>query len=271
VKQIPNRLGLMVRLSVSDNTADLIKGLDSLQRKQLPFALSRSINSIGIGISQNESEETKKVFHNPIPFTVGKPNKAGAINAFPVRFGNKKSPAATVSIHPLRAKYLHFEITGATFTKANNAGHAVRVPTSKIKLNKYGNLAKGAQKRLLAKKYTKGGTRHNTTFAGVPKGGRFAGQAGIWRRYGTGHLRDRSEDGRNMDGRIGLTRLVSWVGGSTHRPIFNFYGVAAKIINASFDRVVQAELRNALWTANMQAQKSSGTRLRWRNGGLYSG
>ena len=270
MKQIPNRLGLMVRLSVSDNTADLIKGLDSLQRKQLPFALSRSINSIAIGISQNESEETKKVFHSPIPFTVGKPNKAGAINDFPVRFGNKKSLPATVSIHPLRAKYLHFVITGETFTKANNAGHAVRVP-AKIKLNKYGNLAKGAQKRLLAKKYAKGGKRHNTTFAGVPKGGRFAGQAGIWRRYGTGHLRDRSEDGRSMDGRVGLTRLVSWVDGSTHRPIFNFYGIAAKIIYDSFDRVVQAELRNALRTANLQPGMTSKTRLRWRNGGLYVG
>ena len=94
---------------------------------------------------------------------------------------------------PTQAEYLRFQIEGGTRTPK---GRAIAVPTSNVKLNRYGNLAggQGRIKRLLAKKNVFQGT--------------IGGVAGIWQRPKRGK-RSRGDSGTDRPIRLGSYWLLT--------------------------------------------------------------
>lgn len=56
--------------NVSLDINPLIKSLDALKLVQVPFATSLALNAIAKDVRDAEKEEMKKVFDNPVPFTL---------------------------------------------------------------------------------------------------------------------------------------------------------------------------------------------------------
>ena len=95
------------------------------------------------------------------------------------------------------------------------------MPTSNVKLNRYGNLAggKGRIKRLLAKKNTFQGT--------------IGGVAGVWQRPKRGK---RSRGGSGTIGQSGLKLLVAYESSAQYQPRFDFYGIAERSVRANIGK-----------------------------------
>ena len=129
-----------------------------------------------------------------------------------------------VYIMDKQAEYLRLQIEGGTRTPS---GRAIAVPTSNVKLNKYGNLigGQGRIKRLLNRKDTFQGT--------------IGGVAGVWRRPKQGK---RSRGGSGTIGPSGLKLLVAYESRTHYRPSFDFYGIARrsvpKIVGREMDKAI---------------------------------
>ena len=120
-----------------------------------------------------------------------------------------------VYLMPTQAEYLRYQIEGGTRTPK---GTAIAVPTSNVKLNRYGNLAggQGRIKRLLAKKNTFQGTIN--------------GVAGVWQRP------KRGKRSRGGSGTIGQSGLKCWSLTKAPRsisPRFDFYGIAQRSVRTN--------------------------------------
>ena len=141
-----------------------------LERKQMPFAAALGLSMTAKKVMKVEQRMMVKQLDRPTPFTVKGVRWQGA-NKADFKLGRLHS---RVYLMPKQAEYLSFQIEGGTRTPK---GTAIAVPTSNIKLNRYGNLAggQGRIKRLLAKKNTFQGTIN--------------GVAGIWQRPKRGRQR----------------------------------------------------------------------------------
>ena len=132
---------------------------------------------------------------------------------------------------PTQAEYLRFQIEGGTRTPK---GTAIAVPTSNVKLNRYGNLAggQGRIKRLLAKK---------NTFQGTIKG-----VAGVWQRTKRGK---RSRGGSGTIGQSGLKLLVAYENSTQYQPRFDFYGIGERSVRSNVAKEMDKAIARALRSA----------------------
>lgn len=136
--------------TVSLDINPLIKRLDALKLVQVPFATSLALNAIAKDIRDAEKEEMKKVFNNPVPFT---------LNSVKIpKYSTKKDLQVRIQISEDGAKgnapadYLLPVIKGGDayatrFQKSLRAKGVLRagqfaIPTQSdfLKTNKYGNV-----------------------------------------------------------------------------------------------------------------------------------
>ena len=108
------------------------------------------------------------------------------------------------------------------------------MPTSNVKLNRYGNLAggQGRIKRLLAKKNVFQGT--------------IGGVAGIWQRPKRGK-RSRGDSG--TIGQSGLKLLVVYESSTQYQPRFDFYGIGARSVRTNISKEMDKAIARALQSA----------------------
>ena len=132
---------------------------------------------------------------------------------------------------PKQAEYLHFQIEGGTRTPK---GTAIAVPTSNVKLNRYGNLAggQGRIKRLLAKKNTFQGTIN--------------GVAGVWQRPKRGK---RSRGGSGTIGQSGLKLQVAYESTMQYHPLYDFYDIAQRSVRTHIGKEMDKAIGRALRSA----------------------
>ena len=136
--------------TISLDINPLIKRLDALKLVQVPFATSLALNAIAKDIRDAEKEEMKKVFNNPVPFT---------LNSVKIpKYSTKKDLQVRIQISEDGAKgnapadYLLPVIKGGNayatrFQKSLRAKGVLRagqfaIPTQSdfLKTNKYGNV-----------------------------------------------------------------------------------------------------------------------------------
>ena len=136
--------------TVSLDINPLINRLDALKLVQVPFATSLALNAIAKDVRDAEKEEMKKVFNNPVPFT---------LNSVKIKkYSTKKDLEARLEISDDGAKgnapadYLLPVIKGGNayatrFQKSLRAKGVLRagqfaIPTQSdfLKTNKYGNV-----------------------------------------------------------------------------------------------------------------------------------
>lgn len=150
--------------NISRNTREVRRGLNDVARRQIPFATSLAINEVLGDIRKNWEKALRKGLDRPTPFTM---------KAFAMRRATKRSLTGAVFAKRIQNDYLTRLEDGGTRQPKRRA---ILVPVG-LRLNKYGNMPRGAVKRTVAKP---------KTFSGRPKG---RSAAGIWERRAGNKLR----------------------------------------------------------------------------------
>jgi hypothetical protein len=193
----------------------------------MPFAAALGLTMTAKKVAKVEQRMMVRQLDRPTPFTIKCVRWQGA-NKADFKTGRLHS---RVYLMPTQAEYLRFQIEGGTRTPK---GTAIAVPTSNVKLNRYGNLAggQGRIKRLLAKKNTFQGTIN--------------GVAGIWQRPKRGK---RSSGGSGTMGQSGLKLLVAYESSTQYQPRFDFYGIAQRSVRTNIGKEMDKAIGRALRSA----------------------
>lgn len=101
--------------------------------KQVEFASVLAANAIAADVKTGVERQLKADIDRPTPFTQ---------KAFKITRANKRTKTATVSIKPVQAGYLKYQIEGGT-----RSAKSLVIPRKKA-ANKYGNLPRGKLKKL---------------------------------------------------------------------------------------------------------------------------
>lgn len=194
-----------MHLSVASNLRDVERDLSDVGRKQLPFATSLALNEMADELAQEETDRLDKALDRPTPFTK---------RAWAVRRSAKRNLTATVYARRIQAAYLSALEDGGERTPT---GRALVLP-AKLRVNKFGNLPRGATKRAVAKP---------KTFSGTPRGAGGRGP-GVFERRGKK-----------------LVKLVSYADRAKYRPQLGFEDAARKLVARRFPAKLEAALIRA--------------------------
>jgi len=190
----------------------------------MPFAAALGLSMTAKKVAKVEQRMMVRQLDRPTLFTIKCVRWQGASkNDF--KTGRLRS---RVYLMPTQAESLRYQIEGGTRTPK---GTAIAVPTSNVKLNRYGNLAggQGRIKRLLAKKNVFQGT--------------IGGVAGIWQRPKRGK---RSRGGSGTIGQSGLKLLVAYESSTQYQPRFDFYGIGARSVRTNISKEMDKAVTKAL-------------------------
>lgn len=202
---------------------DFERGLNRLERKQLPFAASLALNQTVLDIKGNTERRLTKDLDRPTPFT-----KRGI---FTTR-STKRNLVAEVGFKNIQAKYLRWQQDGGTrYPK----GRAIVVPVASVvgfKRNKYGNMTRNAVKRAL---------NDPRNFSGTVKG-----VAGIWRRPKRGKQR---KGANGAKGNNTLTLLAAYRSSARYTSKMDFEGGAYKTAKVRLPHNLQVSFAKAMTTS----------------------
>lgn len=124
-----------MQIKVSNNLKDvkrIIKGFE----KQLPYATKLAIDETLKSVKKAVEEQLNKDIDRPTPFTK---------KAFQLTRAKKTALYGSVSIKPIQAEYLQYQIKGGK-RKAKSKSPVI-IPR-KTQRNKYGNLPRGKLKKI---------------------------------------------------------------------------------------------------------------------------
>ena len=196
-----------MKIDIRADIKSATKGLSRVQKKQIPFATALALNDAAFGARKELRKQAEKKFENPTPFT---------LNGFQVVKAKKKELTSIIYVESKRYKYMKFQIFGGTRMPERKA---IVVPTSRMPLNKYGNMTKNKIKTILAKPNVV-----STTINGRP---------GIFQTDRKGRTK----------------RLVSYKDSVTYKPRFNFEKIVKGYVGNTFNRHMEKRLNAALATA----------------------
>lgn len=202
----------MVDLNITSNVRQVERGLSTFARRQLPFAVALAINATLKDIKRNTEKRLRQRLDRPARFT---------LMAFAIRFAAKRKLRGSVFAKDKQAAYLTWAESGGTRTPK---GRAIVVPVGQ-RLNKHGNMPKGAIKRVL---------NSGKAFSGVPRGGNRPG--GIYQRMGRG-------------GRKALRLLIHYTSRADYRKRLGFQDGARKTANKRLPHHLYRAMARALRTA----------------------
>lgn len=195
-----------MNISVKADIKKATAKLRGAQRKQIPFAVAAALTQTAWDVAKEESRQLSLKLDRPTRFT---------LKSFEVKKATKHHLVSTVSIKPIQANYLRYQINGGI---RSPKGKAIAVPTG-VKLNRYGNMKRHQVAALLS---------DPDNFSGE-----INGHSGIW------HRRD--------DG--GLDLLVAWEQTATYRQRFPFLKIGKGKARGVVARNLRRSLNRALRTA----------------------
>lgn len=203
----------------------LTNNLNSMQRRQIPFAMSKTLNQLAFQVAkQTMPKKVDQTFDGgATPFT-----KRG----FKYAKSTKNRLYADVFIDEAQAKYMKFMIAGGTRLPEKRA---ILVATKKSRLNKYGNIPRGTLQQMIDDR--------SKFFKGKPRGKPNAPE-GIWERYGR-----RGQQGSGGQ-RIRLVAL--YTNEAQYKPLFPFGKFTEGVVfsrNDGFAVKFRKNLADALSTA----------------------
>jgi hypothetical protein len=177
-------------------------------REQVPFATSLAINETLTDIHADEERRLPLVLDRPTNFT-----RRGLM----VRRSSKRKLAGEVRYKDIQRQYLMKQETGGV---RRPSGKALVVPVNQ-RLNKFGNLSRGAIKRLMARP---------DVFSGQVNG-----VGGIWQRP------------RKKGGRLKL--LIAYEPKATYRPRLRFEANAMSVARRRMRENMAMAMRRAIRSA----------------------
>jgi hypothetical protein len=220
-----------MQIDIRSDVKDLTKSLNRIQRKQIPFATSRAINTLAFDVRKTLQDGLDIHMDRPTPYTkrgvqVEKSTKKDLVAEVGFRsktFGKGRGEAT-------QASYMKRQIEGGT-RKARSKAIPVPVPKN-LKTNKYGSIVRGKVKRLLQDK--------DKYFSGVPKG--IPDAPGIWQRMPANSKRKKNRGGK-------IRMVIAWEPKTQYKSRFPFKRIVETTIKTNFRRRFDFELREALKTA----------------------
>ena len=218
-----------MEISVKTDIKKATRRLNSIQRKQIPFAVAGALTDTAFDSRKAVQVQLPKKLKNPVKWTINgvlveKANKKhGAHMRSSVYFADGSKKAGN------RAKYMKYQVEGGT---RHPARRAVLVPVNAT-LNKFGNMPNGYIKKIMARP---------DTFSGTIKG-----VSCIWQR---GHISKRGKwSNRNKSRGSNIRLLVRYEDKVSYRPRFPFQKIVAGVARNKFGRNFNRRLAAALRTA----------------------
>ena len=222
-----------MKISIKTNIAEVTKDFTRVQKKQIPFAASQTLNQLAFDLTKRQGKgELGKATATTFDKKRGKGSTAFTQKNFFFEKSTKESLTAWIFWDSKNADYMKFQVAGGTrFPKTK----ALRVTTkhSNKYLDAYGNFKKGAISEMLEDKAK--------FFSGTPKGGRSRSE-GIWERYG----RSTKRGGQK------IRKVASYTDTASYRPLFPFGSIASNFVfsqSGGFESKFQENLRRALASA----------------------
>ena len=219
-----------MQISVKTDVKELTKSLNRIQRKQIPFATSKALNTVAFDVRKMLQDGLDIHMDRPTPYT-----KRGV----QVEKSTKKKLVAEVGFRSksfgkgqgstTQASYMKRQIEGGT-RKARSKAIPVPVPKN-LKTNKYGSIVRGKIQKLLADK--------DKYFSGIPKG--ISDAPGIWQRMPANSKR------KKPGGKIRM--VIAWEPKTQYSKRFPFKRIVETTVKTNFRKRFDFELREALKTA----------------------
>ncbi|MGV6848564.1 MAG: hypothetical protein ACWA5A_09315 [Marinibacterium sp.] len=207
-------------LKIKDNIAEFERGLSDIARRQVPFAVALALNDTAADVERAWRAHLQERLDRPTPFTLRGMFKARA---------SKRTLTAVVGFKRIQSEYLRLQAEGGTRFPM---GRALVLPVGQ-KLNRYGNIPRGAVRRSLAR---------DDTF--VASGGKSETQhlaPGVYRRPKRGSYRR----GRSKPPQL----LISFKGSARYGRTLDLQSVAMSRALASFPDHFRRRFIEAMNTA----------------------
>lgn len=204
------------------------KSLRSLANKQIPFAAAKAINDTMFDVYRAEGKALGKFIDRPRPFTT---------KAYKVVKADKRRLAAYLKTKQIQEGYLQWAVYGGQRAPKKTANV---VPVEQ-RVNQYGNMPRGAVKRMLADK--------QRFFSGVPRGQQ--GVAGIWKRTNkhTPKVKRNGKSTPNKPRYAKLRLMVAYEGPVDYDKRLPFYEIANDTVRRVFRRRIMLASAYAMRTA----------------------
>ena len=196
-------------ISVRADIKGAVRYLNNIQKKQIPFATSQALNDVAFDARKALQAQALKKLDKPTRFT---------INGFQVKKSTKRNLTAVVFIEAKRWKYLKYQVLGGT---RRPKGKAIGLPTSNVKLNKFGNVP-GKRRGLVKNK-----RQFIATIGGI---------TGVWEKRG---------GKRNPQLRL----MHAMEPNAQYRKRFPFYKIVEGVVRSKFVRRFNKRMAGALRTA----------------------
>lgn len=214
-------------LQMSVDTRAIERRLSGIAKTQMPFAAALGINDVAGQIAEAERSALNRDIDRPTTFTT---------RGLTTQRATKRKLVGVVGFKPVQAEYLGLQATGGTRRAKRKA---VVVPVNQ-RLNKYGNMPKGAIKRALARP---------DTFSGTVKG-----VAGIWQRPKVGKRRTKAGGAGTgaagtVGARKGLKLLVAYRDAVSYSPRLKFVPRAHRLARSEIGPAIARRLAQAVKTA----------------------
>lgn len=205
----------MVALRVKADIKKATRYLNSVQRKQVPFATAKALTLTAKDAQVNITKTLPKDLHKPTPFTM---------RGIGMRPAKKKFLQSSVFVKPIQFDYLKWSIHGGT---RHPKHRVIIIGAEGRRRNQYGNTPgfRHLRRNLLAKP---------NVFEGE-----INGQAGIWQR--------KKRSRRNPAGSV--TPLAIYVDRAGYSKRLRFFERAEGTARARFPTHFRRELQKALRTA----------------------
>lgn len=127
----------MIRLSIRPDVKDLLRDVDELKRKQIPYIVAQTVNGAAKRAAAAEGLAMSRQLDRPRPFT---------LRSIGIRYARKEATTAIIFIKDVQARYLTPEILGGKQVLLGTS-RAILKPIAQP-LNQYGNLPRGLLQRL---------------------------------------------------------------------------------------------------------------------------
>lgn len=218
-----------ITLDIKSELPKAIRWTDTMT-KQLPFAISQALNSVGFDARTALKGASRTYFDKPTPFIQ---------NAWRVEKANKRNLLVTVLPEAKREPYLRANILGGRRgTKPFEAKYlseasgslssSLKLIPAAIRRNAQGNVSLAALRRISGQMAATG---RNSVFVGTPRGG--GRPPGVYQRGTKGRL----------------VPLFIAVPSATYRPIFPITDIGTKVAERRFGQYLQTSLERAVASA----------------------
>ncbi|MFY0619033.1 hypothetical protein [Shimia sp.] len=128
-------------LTISDSIQSFERSLSDVAQRQLPFATAMALNDTAADVDEAWTKQMARRLDRPTPFTMRGIRRQRAV---------KRRLVATVAFKDIQAQYLRLQVEGGS---RKPVGNAILIPVAQ-KLNRYGNMPKGAVGRSVKRKDT---------------------------------------------------------------------------------------------------------------------